>query len=322
MVKLTVKSNEAGQRLDRFLRKYFRRASLGNIYRIIRKDLKVNGKREKEDYILAEGDQLTVYIPRELFEELSEPVRKYKAKKQFKVVYEDGSILAVDKPWGLLVHGDHREKKNTLVNQVCGYLQEKGEFRPEEERVFRPSPAGRLDRNTTGLVLFGKNARALRALTEAFREKTWINKYYLTAVWGNFSAPITVKGRMERDREKNISRTALPGGGMEAVTEAFPVAAGKKLSIVRIRLITGRTHQIRLHMAEAGFPLAGDPKYGNREANLYMKKRFGITTQQLHAYRLEMIKMADPLGYLEGKVIEAPIPETLSRIEEYIVKGQ
>ena len=158
MVKLTVKSNEAGQRLDRFLRKYFRRASLGNIYRIIRKDLKVNGKREKEDYILAEGDQLTVYIPRELFEELSEPVRKYKAKKQFKVVYEDGSILAVDKPWGLLVHGDHREKKNTLVNQVCGYLQEKGEFRSEEERVFRPSPAGRLDRNTTGLVLFGKNA--------------------------------------------------------------------------------------------------------------------------------------------------------------------
>lgn len=320
MVKLTITSNEAGQRLDRFLRKYLRRATLGTIYKLIRKDVKVNGKREKEDLILREGDTVQIYIPQQRLAELSVPVKEKTARKQFKVVYEDGNVLAVHKPKGLLVHGDLREKKNTLVNQVCGYLQEKGEFDPSKERTSRPSPAGRLDRNTTGLVMFGKNAAALRGLTEAMRNRGWLDKYYLAAAWGTVRGPFTVEGNMERDREKNISSAADPGAGKEAVTEVFPVIAGERFSIVKIKLITGRTHQIRLHMAEAGFPLAGDPKYGRNDANEYMREKFGINVQQLHAWRMEAVRLPHPLEYLLGKTFEAPPPAIFSQLEEYIAK--
>ena len=128
MVKLIITENEAGQRLDRFLRKYFRKATLSFIYKLIRKDIKLNGKRAKEDTMLCTGDELSIYIPEENAKELATDSRKKTSKRQFKIAYEDDNILIVDKPWGLLTHGDSHEKKNTLVNQVCGYLQDKGEI--------------------------------------------------------------------------------------------------------------------------------------------------------------------------------------------------
>ena len=136
MVKVEIGSNDAGQRLDRFLRKYLKRAPLSAVYKIIRKDLKLNGKRAKEDTVLKEGDVLSLFIDEERLTELTKESAKRRAKRQFTIAYEDDDVLIVCKPWGLLTHGDSHEKKNTLMNQVCGYLQDKGEYDPAGEKTF------------------------------------------------------------------------------------------------------------------------------------------------------------------------------------------
>ena len=169
MIKITIGENQGNQRLDRFLKKYFPEASLSHIYRLIRKDVKINGKRKRPETLIETGDQLILYMAEEEASLLRGGSRrtekKPSAKKQFSVVYEDSQILIADKPLGLLTHGDYREKKNHLANQVVSYLIEKGDYDPRTEKTFVPSPANRLDRNTTGLVLF-------RSSTECSEKET------------------------------------------------------------------------------------------------------------------------------------------------------
>lgn len=318
MVKLIITENEADQRLDRFLRKYFRKATLGFIYKLIRKDVKLNGRRAGEDTMLRRGDELTIYIPEEKAAELSADTRRKTSKRQFRIAYEDDNILIADKPWGLLTHGDSHEKKNTLVNQVCGYLQDNGEYNPSRERSFTPAPVNRLDRNTTGLVIFGKNAAALRALTKSIRERDNIEKYYLTIVCGELKEPLFLDDSLRRDTDRNISEISRDGDGKSAFTYVKPIAAGKKFSLVEVRIFTGRTHQIRTHLAHAGFPLAGDSKYGDPAVNRRLKKE-GITTQLLHACRLEFKGCIEELEYLEGKRAEASPPPDFRRAQKLLI---
>lgn len=313
MVNITITENEAGQRLDRFLKKYLKRAPLSAIYKIIRKDLKVNGKRAKEDTVLELGDELTFYMPQERFDEMAKPVKKRKAKRQFHIAYEDDNVLIVEKPWGLLTHGDSHEKKNTLMNQVCGYLQEKGDYDPATERTFTPSPVNRLDRNTTGLVIFGKNAQALRLLTKLIRERDHISKYYITIVSGNFTKPITIQESLEKIGEKNTVHVVADGEGLSATTVVRPLEKGKGYSLIEVELVTGRTHQIRAHLSHKGYPLIGDSKYGDFRVNEKIKK-FGLTTQLLHAYRLEFGQMPEELAELDGLVVKAQVPEEFEKI--------
>ena len=190
MVKLIITENQGGQRLDRFLKKYFDRAPLSHIYKMIRKDVKVNGKRSAAEAMLNAGDELTLYISQEDAQALQKPLKQVKARKQFVIAYEDDNILAAEKPFGLLTHGDRTEKKNHLANQVMDYLIEKGEYNPRIDRTFSPAPANRLDRNTTGLVLFGKNAEALKELNRLIRERNCINKYYMTVLCGRLEEPL------------------------------------------------------------------------------------------------------------------------------------
>ena len=161
MIKLIITENQGGQRLDRFLKKYFDKAPLSYIYKMIRKDVKVNGKRASAEAMLSAGDELTLYINDEEAKTLQKPPRQVRAKKQFVIAYEDENILAAEKPFGLLTHGDRTEKKNHLANQVLDYLVEKGEYNPRMDRTFSPAPVNRLDRNTTGLVLFVKKKSLL-----------------------------------------------------------------------------------------------------------------------------------------------------------------
>ena len=182
MIKLIIGENEKDQRLDRFLKKYLKNASLSYIYRLIRKDVKINGKRGSIETMLSNRDEITLYISEEEMEKLTENKRVVKSKRQFEIAYEDENILVAKKPFGLLTHGDFSEKKNHLANQVISYLTQKGDYVPRLERTFVPSPVNRLDRNTTGLVLFGKNNKALQTLNKMIRERGYVNKYYLTIV--------------------------------------------------------------------------------------------------------------------------------------------
>ncbi|MCI8631315.1 MAG: RluA family pseudouridine synthase [Firmicutes bacterium] len=322
MVKITVGKNEDKQRLDRFLRKYMKNAPLSRIYKIIRKDAKINGRRAKEDYVLACGDEIVIYMSEEEFASCCAGKEPPRSRRQFKIAYEDENILAAEKPFGMLTHGDRTEKKNHLANQVVSYLIEKGEYNPRTERTFTPAPANRLDRNTTGLVLFGKNSEALRELNRMIRERGYVSKYYITIAKGNVSRPLVLKDKMEKDSMTNTVRIKGTGeeGGKLMETIARPIAAVPGYTLFEVELITGRTHQIRAHLAKAGHPIIGDTKYGNQQTNRIIERKYGLSTQFLHAYRLYFERGSGILSYLAGTEIKCRLPGNLQKIKEDIFK--
>ena len=320
---ITIGEIEEGQRLDRFLKKYLKSAPLSLIYRMIRKDIKVNGRREDGGRILQPGDEVSISMAEELIDEFVSAGKDSAQQRQFGIAYEDGNVLAAEKPFGLLTHGDGKEKKNTLANQAIAYLIGTGDYRPGANSTFTPSPVGRLDRNTSGLVLFGKSPKALRDLNTMFRHRGDVDKYYLTMVKGRMTERLVLRSRMEKDSDKNLVRL-LPeegGEGRLMITEANPIAAGKRFSLIEVKLVTGRSHQIRVHLAEAGYPIIGDKKYGDRAVNAEMEKKFGLTAQFLHAWRMEINRGTESLEYLTGAAIESTLPERLGKISGALVPG-
>lgn len=318
MFKITITENEAGQRLDRFLKKYFNNATLGAIYKIIRKDVKLNGKRAGENTMLSVGDELAIYVSDETATNLRKEKTRQKVKRQFKVAYEDADILVVEKPFGLLTHGDRTEKKNHLANQVIDYLIEKGDYNPRTEKTFVPAPANRLDRNTTGLVVFGKNAAALQNLNKLIREKDKIKKLYLTIVAGKLPKPVRLRAKMTKNEEKNLVSVLseeAQGKLMETIVRPLETAnfKGRDYTLVEVEILTGRTHQIRAHLAKAGYPIIGDVKYGDKKINALIEKEFGLTTQLLHAYKLIFEDTAEA-----PKVIESRLPADFEGIKQTI----
>jgi len=327
MIRLEIGKNEEEQRLDRFLRKYFRKASLGRIYKMIRKDIRVNGKRVAIETFLTEGDLVEIFMSDEEAESYRETKKTVRALRQFAIAYEDSQMLVVSKPYGLLIHGDANEKKNTLANQVLGYLTEKGDYLPRLEKTFVPSPVNRLDRNTTGLVIFGKDAETLKRLNQIIRERDLIEKYYMTIVSGNLKRSMILRDTMVKDGKTNTvtiqEESDSEGKWMESRVKPIrhsphtSKSSGEKLdktpayTLVEVQLITGRSHQIRAQLAAAGFPIIGDTKYGNAQSNRLMKAKFGLTTQLLHAYKL----------VIDGNVVEAPIPEEFQRITGVLIDG-
>lgn len=320
MKEIIITANDAGRRLDRFLRKYLNNASLGQIYKIIRKDVKVDGKRKDESYMLSEGEVLTLYLSDEEYEKLSRNDKKdksyvNKSKRQFKVVYEDENILVVSKPYGLLTHGDVNEKKNHLANQVKDYLIEKGDYNPRIEKVFAPAPANRIDRNTTGLVLFGKTSNALKSLNHMIREDM-VCKYYLTIVHGKIDKMLELSGKLSKDEKAN--KVSIGEEGLDIKTIVRPIEMlDSDTTLVEVELVTGRSHQIRAHLASIGHPIIGDSKYQTKQArklNGVFEEKMGLSTQLLHAYRLVFNDTTDELEYLKGDEFVAEIPETFKRI--------
>lgn len=317
MIKLVITENEGNQRLDRFLKKYFAGVSLSYLYKLIRKDVKINGKRGKAETLLNQGDELTVYISEEEAESFQRSKKMHQAKKQFRIAYEDDHVLIVEKPFGLLVHGDQSEKKNTLANQVVSYLIEQGDYIPRMERTFVPSPVNRLDRNTTGLVIFGKNNRALQTLNQMIREKDCVKKYYLTIVYGELKKELHLRDKMCKDTKLNkVTVLDLEGhdDGKIMETIARPLRYANGYTLVEVELVTGRTHQIRAHLQKAGYCVIGDEKYGNRMVNRDLKNRFGLSTQFLHAYKLKFANAYEPLESLKGKEVTAPLTEYMEII--------
>jgi 23S rRNA pseudouridine955/2504/2580 synthase len=325
METIKINKNEEHQRLDRFLRKYLKNASLSYIYKAIRKDVKVNGRRAKEDYILSEGDEIQIYLSSEELKGFQKPKETEKSKRQFKIAFEDENLVVVEKPFGLLTHGDHTEKKNTLANQVLSYLIETGDYVPRMEKTFVPSPVNRLDRNTTGLVMFGKNGDTLMELNRLIRGRQAIRKFYLTIVAGEMKESLILKDFMVKDSRTNTVRVepdSLGIRGEKAVeTLATPKKVGKGYSLVEIELVTGRTHQIRAHLSQAGFPVIGDPKYGRAMVNEKIRQRFHWNAQVLHAVRLEFQHISGALSYLEDTRVEALLPPHFQEMVEILFGG-
>ena len=333
MREIRINANDAGRRLDRFLRKYLPGASLSEIYKIIRKDAKVDAKRRSESYILNEGEILTLYLSDETFEKLSRGSDRpgaessagaAKAKRTFRIVYEDDNVLMVSKPYGLLTHGDSHEKKDHLANQVKDYLISCGAYDSRNEKVFSPAPVNRLDRNTTGLILFGKTAASMRELGRMIREDD-IRKFYLTIACGAIDSEMRLAGSLVKDETANKVKITDGGSGKDVETIARPLRIltfgnGMEATLCEVELVTGRSHQIRAHLASTGHPLIGDSKYADHEAaliNKYVRERFGLSTQLLHAWRIEFTGTAaeyETLGYLADRSFEAEPPARFSGI--------
>ena len=338
MVKLEIGGNEGNQRLDKFLRKYLANAPLSYIFKAVRKDVRVNGKRKKNDYILTEGDVLCLYISDEDHERFRKKAGTRRAKKQFSVVYEDDHIIVVSKPPGLLTHGDKKEKKNHLTNQVIDYLIGKGEYDPRAEKTFAPAPVNRLDRNTSGLVIFCKDYRTLQTFSRMIRERGRIRKFYRTVVAGELAEPLELSGRMVRDEARNItSVTGEDGEGRLMVTKVIPLMTAHPdkseprkrkngggrvsgfpdaLTLAEVEIETGRTHQIRAQLAAAGCPIIGDMKYGERDVNRVFEEKYGLRSQFLHAARLEFAGLPEEFEYLDGKKLTAPLPNVMAAIRK------
>ncbi len=316
VINFEINKNEAGQRLDRFLKKYLNEAPLSLIYKMIRKDIKVNGKRSRLDYILVEKDLITIYRDEFKVQNLRSKRKVIKSKKQFVVLYEDENILVVNKPFGLLTHGDKSEKKNHLANQVLDYLIERNEYSPRQESTFTPAPINRLDRNTTGIVIFGKNADSMRKLNAAMREGHSIEKYYTTIVVGDLKEELNLVGSLTKDTNLNkvMVYTDKTTGDKSIETIVKPIKSLNGYTLVSVRILTGRTHQIRAHLAKIGYPVIGDRKYGNRTHNSKIYKAAGIETHLLHAQEIRFASLNQPLKYLEDKRIMVDLPKRFSDI--------
>ena len=303
MKELRIGQNDAGQRLDRFVGKAVPLLPDSLLQKYIRlKRIKCNGKRIDRDTRLNAGDVLQLYINDEFFDKPREDNAYLKVgTPRLNIVYEDENILLLDKKPGVLCHSAGVWDYNTLIANVQAYMAQKGEWRPKEENSFAPALCNRIDRNTGGIVIAAKNAEALRILNDKIRDRE-IEKYYLCAVQGR---PKPSSGRLEnylfKDAKKNqVFVKARPEPGAKtAVTEYRLLESKGKLSLVECRLLTGRTHQIRVQMAYAGWPLLGDGKYGSERFN----KDFGEKGQALYSYRLEFAFPTDAgiLNYLRGR---------------------
>lgn len=308
MKEITIDAKNAGQKAEKFVRRYLSEAPLGYIYKAFRKkDIKANGHWIHKDYILQEGDVVRIYVTDQQLADFAKPREAEKAMLPYPIVYEDDQLLIVDKPAGLLVIGDETEKRNTLGRKVLDYLYFKGEFDPNNH-AFVPAPAHRLDRNTAGLVIFGKTDAALKELEELFKDRDEIEKRYTALVVGTLKGEGEIAAPLKKNPESGlVSVTSVKDGGKEALTryqvlENFPDA-----TLVEAELVTGRTHQIRVHFASINHPLVGDGKYGDFAANRAYKTRYGFERQFLHATSFRFKNVTGVLANLKGKTFLSPL---------------
>lgn len=302
MKSITVNTNDAGQRIDKLLTKTFRALPTSLLYKGIRtKNIKLNGKRCEISTRVKEGDVIALYLKDDVLEEGTPAPDFMTAGKALDIVYEDENILLANKPAGLLVHPDETEYRDTLILRIQRYLFEKGEYDPAKENSFTPALVNRIDRNTSGIVISAKNATALRILNEKMRRRE-LHKYYLCIVHGTFSKKQdTLEGYLEKNEQQNrVYISARANTHTRQIATRYTVLAeNKRFSLLEIELLTGRTHQIRAHLASIGHPLLGDGKYGTNQLN----KGTGFSKQQLCSYRLQFDFETDgeALEYLNGK---------------------
>lgn len=369
MKELTIGTNEAGQRLDKFLGKYMKRAPRSFFYKMLRKkNITLNGKKASGNEILSQGDHIKLFLSDETIDKFSDEItdsfsyvtgkaldktsgdslkdssgknrerssgKMNPERTDLDIIYEDAHTIFINKPVGMLSQKAKPEDVS-LVEHLIAYLLDSGQIRREELRTFRPSVCNRLDRNTSGLVAAGKTLAALQDLSAMFRERS-MKKYYLCLVKGHVQQNSYVEGYLVKDDKTNrvtVTREHAKGAAPVA-TEYRPLKQGRLIerktgsqagagngvtregtdvTLLEVHLITGRTHQIRAHLASVGHPLIGDYKYGDRKVNDRFRREYGLTSQLLHSYRLCMPVCRGELEELSGREITASPPELFERI--------
>lgn len=339
METLNVTSNEAGQRLDKLLAKYLDRAGKGFLYKMMRKkNITLNGKKCNGSERLLEGDAIQLFFSNETIEKFSAPLPSASSpgvtpssrgprentgfggfeRKHLDMIYEDDHILVVNKPSGILSQ-KAKDKDISLNELILNYLIDSGSLPVSQLKTFRPSICNRLDRNTSGLVVAGKSLSGLQIMNQLFKDRT-IHKYYQCIVAGHLETKQLISGFLKKEEASNTVSiySQEVENSVPILTEYLPLSGNDIYTLLQVKLITGRSHQIRAHLASIGHPILGDYKYGNRTLNEEMKGSYGVCSQLLHSWKLIMPDtLSAPLAQLGGMEFTAPVPELF----EKVIKG-
>ena len=323
-----ISEGEAGQTLNKFMHKYMPKAPSSFFYKMYRKkNIVLNRKKVGGKEMLMVGDVISFFLAEETilnFQNQSASKEKeyehaYQTWKSMEIIYEDQSIVVVNKPSGVLTQKAGPEDES-LNEWLIGYLLHSGAVTSESLKLFHPSVLNRLDRNTYGLVIGSKSLLGAQTVSKWIRERS-VRKFYRLIVKGTGLKETTIKGYLYKDPVKNrVSvRKEFPSHVTdkevsEIETRYYPIREYRDKSLVEVELITGKTHQIRAHMASIGHPLLGDYKYGDSTWNDFYRKQYGIQSQLLAACRLEFPETQEVLSELNGRVISIPLPDVFTQI--------
>ncbi len=320
MKNLVINAENANQRLDKFLLKYLNQSSKAFIYKMLRKKrIKLNNKKAEGNEILQPSDVLSFYISEETLDSFkSEKILKLNRPKHLEIIYEDSNILIINKEQNLLSHPESKNDKDSLIDRILFYLHEKNEFDLSKNSVFTPALCNRLDRNTTGIVICGKNLAAVQEINRAISDRK-ISKYYFALVSGVVKENKTIQTSYYKDSDSNTA-FLLQGSGNdnEIVTIIEPISNYNNYTLLRINLVTGKSHQIRLHLKSIGNPIVGDRKYGDEKINRIFEKI--VKRQLLHAGEIIFSQMSGNLEYLNNKKFTSTLPRDFEFALKYVGK--
>lgn len=325
MRELMINRAEEGQRLDRFLGKYLPGAASGFLHKMLRKkNIKLNGGRAEGNEKIKEGDRIQIYFSEETLEKFTAQNRPEKKtlrpltkqqkelREKVRLLAKTEDVLIFHKPAGMLTQKAKKED-DSLNDYLLDYCLKEGILKASNS--FRPSVANRLDRNTSGIVLCGITVRGLQLLSRLLKERN-VEKYYLCLVWGEMSGDRHLKGWLCKNQRTNqVTLSPHQTAGAALVETWYEVLeAGEGISLLKVRLITGKSHQIRAHLSSVGHPILGDIKYGDPKVNQIFRKE-GIRYQMLHSAQIHFPKKGEEIPKeLKGRKIVDPAPEEFERI--------
>lgn len=343
MQEIVIGTNEAGQRFDKYLHKYFKEAPSSFIYKMLRKkNIELNGKKATGSEKLKVGDSVKLFMA-------DETIAKFKgsqgkslikvAENNFAIdinskhlniikdnlVYEDDNIIILNKPAGIL--SQKSIPSDVSINEmIIEYLIDEGKMTEKQLETFKPSVCNRLDRNTTGLITFGKTLKGIQELSQGFKDRSF-DKYYLAAVWGKVDKPALIDGYLVKDAKTNKASivSTVQNGEASYIKTAYEPLCTTQISdrelkydvtLLKIKLITGKTHQIRAHLSSINHSILGDDKYGVRKRNELLKSHYDIKWQMLHSYELKFNDNNDfeALNILKGKTICAKPGKSYTKV--------
>lgn len=319
---ITVHKQEEGQRLVKLLGAYLKEAPNSFFYKMLRKkNITLNGKKADGTEKLKCGDEIRLFLSDETYEKFAgkvQPKEKFPTAK-LNIVYEDSNVIFINKPAGML--SQKSVPSDVSLNEyLLGYLEESGQWKQEESKAFRPSVCNRLDRNTSGMVICGKSMAGLQQMAALLKDRS-LHKYYLCLVKGVMTESQHLEGYLLKDENSNQVKIFQKEteGAAHIITEYEPLYTDGEATLLKVTLVTGKSHQIRAHLSSIGHPIIGDPKYGDRKVNAFFRETHGIKNQMLHAWKLTFPELAEPLDNLSEKSFEA---EPAGLMKQYLMKAK